>query len=190
MPSSYVILADLKSRRCSSTVEVRLLRFWEARSVKHSGDLMGVDMLFLDSKVIPYFKFMYIFVMNTPLRLDSWLNLDVYYATLMPATVNFHRLTTYKNLLKDGYMYSLSGFDITRCNQNCRLSGSLLLIRFSDSTRLDELTEQVIPIPDFLTRHAVTDGNGLQQGSVGLAGSTIYGPTRKKDFAGRNRHEK
>lgn len=71
MPSSYVILADLKSRRCSSTVEVRLLRFWEARSVKHSGDLMGVDMLFLDSKVIPYFKFMYIFVMNTPLRLDS-----------------------------------------------------------------------------------------------------------------------
>ncbi|CAN6846703.1 unnamed protein product [Brassica oleracea] len=69
-------------------------------------------------------------------------------ATLMPATVNFHRLTTYKNLLKDGYMYSLSGFDITRCNQNCRLSGSLLLIRFSDSTRLDELTEQVIPIPD------------------------------------------
>ncbi|CAF1918327.1 unnamed protein product [Brassica oleracea var. botrytis] len=66
----------------------------------------------------------------------------------MPATVNFHRLTTYKNLLKDGYMYSLSGFDITRCNQNCRLSGSLLLIRFSDSTRLDELTEQVIPIPD------------------------------------------
>lgn len=33
-------------------------------------------------------------------------------------------------------------------NQNCRLSSSLLLIRFSDSTCLDELNEQFIPIPD------------------------------------------
>ncbi|CAN7121493.1 unnamed protein product [Brassica rapa subsp. narinosa] len=44
-------------------------------------------------------------------------------------------------------MYSLSGFDATQCNQNFRLSGSPLLIRFNDSTNLDEITEPVAAIP-------------------------------------------
>ncbi|CAN6918180.1 unnamed protein product [Brassica oleracea] len=39
------------------------------------------------------------------------------------------------------------GFDITRCNQNFRLSDSLMTILFSDSTNLDVLTEPYSPIP-------------------------------------------
>ena len=34
MANSSVFLADLKAGRCTSTVEVRLLRFGEARNVK------------------------------------------------------------------------------------------------------------------------------------------------------------
>ncbi|KAL0758914.1 hypothetical protein Bca101_075064 [Brassica carinata] len=45
---SKVLLSDLTSGRCSS----RLLRFWEVRNVKHCGELMCVDLLLLDSKVV------------------------------------------------------------------------------------------------------------------------------------------
>nr|VDD59807.1 unnamed protein product [Brassica oleracea] len=66
MASTSTILAALKYGRCSSTVEVEvpLLRFWEARNIKRGGHFMGVDMLLLDSKVIPFFKFMFIIVLN------------------------------------------------------------------------------------------------------------------------------
>ncbi|XP_056858322.1 uncharacterized protein LOC108861093 isoform X2 [Raphanus sativus] len=36
------------SGRCSSTVESRLLRFWEAENVKRGGELMWIDMLMVD----------------------------------------------------------------------------------------------------------------------------------------------
>nr|VDC99570.1 unnamed protein product [Brassica oleracea] len=66
MASTSTILAALKYGRCSFTVEVevRLLRFWEARNIKRGGHFMGVDMLLLDSKVIPFFKFMFIIILN------------------------------------------------------------------------------------------------------------------------------
>uniref|UniRef100_A0A0D3B7P1 peptidylprolyl isomerase n=1 Tax=Brassica oleracea var. oleracea TaxID=109376 RepID=A0A0D3B7P1_BRAOL len=73
MASTSTILAALKYGRCSSTVEVevRLLRFWEARNIKRGGHFMGVDMLLLDSK-----------------------------AMLIPATINVNRLPTYRGHLK------------------------------------------------------------------------------------------
>ncbi|CAF2072283.1 unnamed protein product, partial [Brassica napus] len=53
--------------------------------------------------------------------------------------------------LRAGSMYSFTGFDVTQCNQNFRLSHSSLLIRFSDATTcattLAELTEPSSPIP-------------------------------------------
>ncbi|WZZ29630.1 hypothetical protein YC2023_013031 [Brassica napus] len=36
MANSFIILADLKAGRCSNTVKVRLLRFWEARNPSSS----------------------------------------------------------------------------------------------------------------------------------------------------------
>ncbi|CDY66397.1 BnaAnng22180D [Brassica napus] len=62
MANVLVLLSDLQSGGSSSTVEVRLLRFWEARNVCRGGELMGVDMLLLDSQ-----------------------------STMMPATVNVNR---------------------------------------------------------------------------------------------------
>ncbi|XP_056847802.1 uncharacterized protein LOC108821370 isoform X3 [Raphanus sativus] len=41
-----------KSGRSSSTVEVRLLRFWEAKNVRRGGELTGVDMLLVDSQLL------------------------------------------------------------------------------------------------------------------------------------------
>ena len=49
MANVSIFLSDLQTGRSSSSVEVRLLRFWETRNVRHDGELMGVDMLLLDS---------------------------------------------------------------------------------------------------------------------------------------------
>ena len=51
MANVSVFFSDLQTGRSSSTVQVRLLRFWEARKVRRGGDLMGVDMLSLDCQV-------------------------------------------------------------------------------------------------------------------------------------------
>ena len=67
MANISTILADLKSGRCSSMVEVRLLRFWEARKIKRGGHLMVVGMLILDSKVNLTFKVMFVIVLNSSL---------------------------------------------------------------------------------------------------------------------------
>ncbi|KAH0914197.1 hypothetical protein HID58_028643, partial [Brassica napus] len=43
--------SDLKSGQCSSVVEARLLRFWEARNVKCGGEIKWMDLLMVDVKV-------------------------------------------------------------------------------------------------------------------------------------------
>lgn len=112
MVKASIFLSDLKIGRCSSTVQVRLLRLWEAKNVRRSCKLMGVDMLQLDS-----------------------------HATMMPATLNVNRLGTHRPNLNAGSTYSLTSFDVTRCNQNYRLSDSSMLITFSDSTSFNEVSE-------------------------------------------------
>uniref|UniRef100_M4F044 Uncharacterized protein n=1 Tax=Brassica campestris TaxID=3711 RepID=M4F044_BRACM len=48
MVNSNVLFSGLKSGRCSSVVEARLVRFWEARNVKRGGELMWMDLLMVD----------------------------------------------------------------------------------------------------------------------------------------------
>ncbi|KAG2267121.1 hypothetical protein Bca52824_074200 [Brassica carinata] len=118
MAISRVFLSDLKLGKCSSVVEARLLRFWEARNVKRGGELMWVDMLLMDVN-----------------------------STLMQATINANRLPKFRERLAAGTMYSVSGFDVARCAQNFELADSSLMIRFSDSTEFDVLSDPVSPIP-------------------------------------------
>ena len=51
MAMAKVFFSDLKTGRCSSVVEARLLRFWEARNVKRGGELMWMDLLMVDVNV-------------------------------------------------------------------------------------------------------------------------------------------
>ncbi|KAG2303624.1 hypothetical protein Bca52824_032275 [Brassica carinata] len=48
MANSKVFFSDLKAGRCSSVVEARLLRFWEAKNVQCGGELMWADLLFVN----------------------------------------------------------------------------------------------------------------------------------------------
>uniref|UniRef100_M4EJI5 DUF223 domain-containing protein n=1 Tax=Brassica campestris TaxID=3711 RepID=M4EJI5_BRACM len=82
MSTPRVFFSDLKSGKCSSAVEARLLRFWEAKNVKRGGELMWVDMLLIDVN-----------------------------ATMMQATIYANRLSRFRSKLAAGTMYTISGFD-------------------------------------------------------------------------------
>nr|VDC86806.1 unnamed protein product [Brassica oleracea] len=51
MANAAIFLFDLKTGRCSSTIQVRLLCFLEPMNVRWGSELMGVDMFLLDSQV-------------------------------------------------------------------------------------------------------------------------------------------
>ncbi|CAN7073724.1 unnamed protein product [Brassica oleracea var. botrytis] len=119
MAMSRVFFSDLKTGKCSSVVEGRLLRYWEARNVKRGGELMWVDMLLVDVN-----------------------------ATMMKATISAHRLPQYQERLTAGAMYSIADFDVARCAQNFRLSDSSLMIRFNESTSFDEIDDPVSALPE------------------------------------------
>ncbi|KAH0893783.1 hypothetical protein HID58_056212, partial [Brassica napus] len=93
--NSQVFLTELESGRCSSKVEVRLLRFWEYRYVRRGGetDHITVDMFLIDWK-----------------------------GTLMPATVNASRVPTFRPHLTAGAIYSIAGFDVALLDVSVTLS--------------------------------------------------------------------
>ncbi|CAN7011777.1 unnamed protein product [Brassica oleracea var. botrytis] len=119
MAMAKVFFSDLKTGRCSSVVEVRLLRFWEARNVKRGGELMWMDLLMVDVN-----------------------------STVMQVTITAGRLPQFREKLHAGIMFSVSGFDVSRCAQNFRLTDSSLMIRFNESTSFQELTEPDSPLPE------------------------------------------
>ncbi|KAG5384348.1 hypothetical protein IGI04_035818, partial [Brassica rapa subsp. trilocularis] len=119
MAMAKVFFSDLKTGRCSSVVEARLLRFWEARNVKRGGELMWMDLLMVDVN-----------------------------STVMQVTISAGRLPQFREMLRAGTMFSVSGFDVSRCAQNFRLTDSSLMIRFNESTSFQELTEPDSTLPD------------------------------------------
>ncbi|KAF8116080.1 hypothetical protein N665_0022s0010 [Sinapis alba] len=118
MANSKVFFSDLKSGRCSSAVEARLLRFWEARNVKRGGELMWMDLLMVDAN-----------------------------ATMMQASIVARMLPQYRDRLTAGTMISIFGFDVSRCAQNFRLTDSSMLIRFNESTSFEEIADSASPFP-------------------------------------------
>ncbi|CAH8320550.1 unnamed protein product [Eruca vesicaria subsp. sativa] len=113
-----VLLSDMRPGRCSATVEIRLLRFWEARNVRKGGELMSVDMLFIDA--------------------DS---------TVTQGTVAATRQLRFRDRLTEGSVYTLSGFDVVRSSSNFRLCDAPLMIRFNDGTSFDKKFNPERPIP-------------------------------------------
>ncbi|XP_013617411.1 PREDICTED: uncharacterized protein LOC106323912 [Brassica oleracea var. oleracea] len=141
MAMTKVFFSDLKSGRCSSVVEARLLRFWEAKNVKRGGELIWMDLLMVDVN-----------------------------STMMQVTISASRLPQFWERLHAGTMFSVSGFDVSRCAQNFRLTDSSLMIRFSESTLFQVLSEPVSPLPEEAFRFR------NQQELIGLANTNTQLP--------------
>ncbi|KAF3592353.1 hypothetical protein DY000_02025982 [Brassica cretica] len=81
--------------------EVQLLRFWEARNLRKGGELMSVDMLFVDDN-------RFIFSSLT--------------VNLTQGTVSANHQLRFRERLSEGSLYTLTGFDVVRSNTNFRFS--------------------------------------------------------------------
>ncbi|XP_018459961.1 uncharacterized protein LOC108830889 isoform X3 [Raphanus sativus] len=68
-------------------------------------------------------------------------------STMMQASISASRLSRFQSKLAAGKMFSVSGFDVSRCAMNFRLSDSPLMFRFNDTTKFEELIEPVSPLP-------------------------------------------
>ncbi|CAN7105218.1 unnamed protein product [Brassica rapa subsp. narinosa] len=94
-------------------------------------------------------------------------------------------------MLCAGTMFSVSGFDVSRCAQNFRLTDSSLMIRFNESTSFQELTEPGSPLPDeafrFRTHSELIENNTGFEFDVDIIGeilsvkSTVCDPPEEKN---------
>ncbi|CAH8320473.1 unnamed protein product [Eruca vesicaria subsp. sativa] len=106
MALSRVFFSDLRSGCCSPAVEVRLLRFWEARNPRRGGEMMWIDMLLVDVN-----------------------------ATIMQATINASRVGAFRpklttacllNLYKTDVSVALSLFDAEAVDFHQKLDRMLI----------------------------------------------------------------
>uniref|UniRef100_M4F735 Replication factor A C-terminal domain-containing protein n=2 Tax=Brassica campestris TaxID=3711 RepID=M4F735_BRACM len=94
------------------------MRFWEARNIIKGGELISVDMLFIDEN-----------------------------STMVQGSIPALRQLQFKNRLVEGSIYTLTGFDVVRSNPKFRLSDSAFSIRFNEGTELEKLSTTVRTIP-------------------------------------------
>nr|VDD30039.1 unnamed protein product [Brassica oleracea] len=105
--------------RCSNVAEVRLLRFWEARNLRKGGELMSVDMLFIDENVSLFFH-------------ESVLQfISSRFFNLTQGTVSANRQLRFRERLSKGSLYTLTGFDVIYSNTNFCLSDAPFLVLFA-----------------------------------------------------------
>lgn len=145
MENQQLHFFDLKAGRYKEVVYTRLLCYWEARNVKKGDQLMGVDMLLLDAKVV-YFDHFSISYLR--LHEKAYKVIIVFFTVYgdSEGPISVHPLNTFRHLPKEGAVYELSGFDVSRSNPNYRLSDSPFSIQFTDLTSFVELSNPAKPI--------------------------------------------
>ncbi|CAH8306679.1 unnamed protein product [Eruca vesicaria subsp. sativa] len=121
----YILLADLKVGHYSNTIEVHLLRFWEARNVRKGGELMSLDMLLINEN-----------------------------STVIQGFVNVNCQFMFMQRLSKGPIYKLSGFNVTHNPPppNFRMLDAPFPIRFNNGTSVVKKTTFIRFIPTELFR--------------------------------------
>ncbi|KAG2281959.1 hypothetical protein Bca52824_053179 [Brassica carinata] len=78
-------------------------------------------------------------------------------SSLIQASVSVHRLNTFRELLREGAMYELSGFDVTRSNNRFKLGFSAVAIRLNKFTNMVEVHVVANLIPTEMFRFQSVD---------------------------------
>ncbi|CAF1838362.1 unnamed protein product [Brassica oleracea var. botrytis] len=73
-------------------------------------------------------------------------------SSLIQASVPVHRLNTFRELLREGAMYELSGFDVSRSNNHFKLFDSVVAIWLNEFTKMVEVPAVANHIPTEMFR--------------------------------------
>ncbi|KAF3601388.1 hypothetical protein F2Q69_00033769 [Brassica cretica] len=124
---------------CSSIVQVWMLQFWEAGKAQRGDELMGVDMLLFDVKI----------------------SFHIRQSTLMPATVNVHRLANFRDRLQAADLISLGSVISQHQHLFHKLEGFLgdprVVVTSSINPKMHMLVSKAIgitPVPSLLRVYA------------------------------------
>ncbi|CAH2060870.1 unnamed protein product, partial [Thlaspi arvense] len=109
--------------------------------VKKGGELMGVDLLLIDESVS---------ISSLTQISDS--EYPTAQSTLMQGSIHLHHLSTFEPLLREGSMYVITGFEVTRSNHRFKMTDFNLPIRFNERTSLVQIQESFCNIPTELFR--------------------------------------
>ena len=125
------------------------------------------------------FRFWFLLFIVLMIRLGLYrYSTDIFFtafqSTMMQVTISAGRLPQFREMLHARTMFSVSGFEVSRCAQNFRFTDSSLMIRFNESTSFQKLTEPVSPLPEEAFRfHNQSELIGLANTNTQLPGMLI-----------------
>ncbi|KAJ9555976.1 hypothetical protein OSB04_010590, partial [Centaurea solstitialis] len=114
----FVNLRDLREDNESWAIKVRVCRLWESLNSKKNGDLISLDMVFIDEM-----------------------------GTLMATTIRKNLVSKFKHLLKEGLVYSVKNFKVVRNSGDYRVVNSEFKIIFTLLTTVKRVEENEPSIP-------------------------------------------
>ncbi|KAL1220394.1 hypothetical protein V5N11_006018 [Cardamine amara subsp. amara] len=158
-PASPKTFDDLDGDFCKDEVLVRLIHFWEARNHTRGNALLGIELLFIDTK-----------------------------STTMQGFIPANSIFRYEDSLKRNALYKLKNFIINPRKKVYRVSDHKSAIFFTNQTSLDEITngDQTLDLQKFRIRPyndfaAIADQNGDLYDVIGqirlITGDNLHTPT-------------
>lgn len=131
MASSQLHFFEFKAGQCRQWVEPLtqgLYVSWKAHNVNKGGELMGIDMLLADGKVILLTSLLYTFTYRFCTFRYSF-SFCYFIVDFDPCfySINVDRLNTFGQLLNEEALYNLSLFGVTRSSPNFFFTENMLL---------------------------------------------------------------
>ncbi|KAL8502643.1 hypothetical protein ACS0TY_021683 [Phlomoides rotata] len=117
----YSYLNELNIENSCRCVLVRVLRMWEARNFKHNKDLMSVDFLIFDEKLLSQL--------------------------LIQGSIHHQLLYKFRDNLREGEIFLIRDFEVFRSGIHYILTDHDYMIRFTDATILEEAVGENFLIP-------------------------------------------
>ncbi|KAH9801749.1 hypothetical protein KPL71_001139 [Citrus sinensis] len=114
----YSFLHELNNDKDSWMIRVRLCRMWESTNTKKNGELISVDMIFIDEK-----------------------------ENLMHATIRKTLVTRFKHMLSEGSLYNVKNLKVVSTTGEYRPLSNQYKIIFLVITSLKRLEEGTVKIP-------------------------------------------
>ncbi|WOG91186.1 hypothetical protein DCAR_0310434 [Daucus carota subsp. sativus] len=114
----YTMLKDLNDTHDTWRIRVRICRLWDSTNPQKNGELISIDMIFIDEK-----------------------------ENLMHATIKKHLASRFRHLLQEGSTYSIKNLQVVKATGDYRPLSSEFKCIFLATTSPKKLQEDTVQIP-------------------------------------------